>query len=191
MHLSKSLLSVLAAAFFASTTAGCFGAGPGARVALHTATLIAGIELQEKWDAEAAARKPVYVYEPGDFDPVTSPEDLEHVEQTKAAAPAFDMAAARTALHDVDLGPCATGQASYGHGVVTFAPSGHITKVVIDGPDGLASTTAKCIGDRVGTARTTAFSGAEVTTGMTFYMPATTPATAKNETSTATEQQSP
>jgi hypothetical protein len=177
MHLSSILGRLLVTGFLASTAAGCVAALPATQVALRTATIVAGVELQEKWDGEAEARRPVYVYEPGDFDPITAPEDLEATKVTPPAA-TFDMAGARASLHDVDLGQCATGRAAYGHGVVTFSASGHIAKVVIDGPDGLSAETARCIGDRVGATHVAPFSGGDVVTGVTFYVPATTTNTA-------------
>ena len=192
MHLSNALGRLLVAAFFATTASGCAAAFPASQLALRTATIVAGVELQEKWDAEAAAAKPLYVYEPGDFDPINAPADLPETKAKTNTVPAFDAASARTALHEVELGPCATGRATWGHGVVTFAPSGRIAKVVIDGPDGLSAETARCIGDRVGTAQVTSFSGGDVTTGVTFYVPATatlsTQSTAQNTARTASAE---
>lgn len=87
--------------------------------------------------------------------------------------PAFDPGAARTALGAVELSKCSDSGAprSYGHAIVTFNPSGDISKVVIDEPGGMPAAAVKCIGDEIGKTRVAQFRGSMVTMGTTWYVP--------------------
>ena len=175
MHrlLARTLLSTL----LVGAMSGCWAAGPGVLVLTRPGALIAGVELMEKYDRP---RPPLYVYQPGDFTPINTPDGIERVSLTEPGAP-FDETGARAALHKIDLAECSAPTSAYGHGVVTFAPSGRISRVIIDGPDGLSHEKAQCIGDHIGTAQVPPFSGTEVTAGVTFYVPESAPASAAGE----------
>lgn len=81
----------------------------------------------------------------------------------------FDANAARGSLHRTDLGSC--GSHAEGHARVTFMPSGEISAVVIDSPQGLTDHEVACIGSKLGAARVPAFDGEPVTAGTTFVVP--------------------
>ncbi|MDB4937605.1 MAG: hypothetical protein JWP87_4577 [Labilithrix sp.] len=107
------------------------------------------------------------------------------VNQAPAAAPAppppllppppppFDAKSARIALSQVDLAKCREAGAprGYGHAKATINPSGDISKVVIDEPTGMSAEAATCIGDAIGRATVSEFSGSLVTVGTTWFVP--------------------
>ncbi len=92
----------------------------------------------------------------------------------EGAPPRFDGMAARAALARVDLGPCrasAGAPRGYGHAKVTFAPSGGVAEVLIDGPTGLGDGVVACVGGRLGQARVGPFTGAPTTVRFQTFVP--------------------
>ncbi len=100
----------------------------------------------------------------------------------------FDRGAAATALGAVSVVPCAGRDGALGHVKVTFAPSGEVTSVKIDGPiesarlDSDPSSThasahdagaseARCIIAAFSAVHVPPFSGGPITVGKTFSVP--------------------
>jgi len=119
-------------------------------------------EREEQAAIAAAEATPLYV-------PHVAPLPARVTE----AAPvhrAFDATAATTALHDVDLAPCAEAARGYGHAQVTFGAAGDVSRVAIDAPAGLEAGAIHCIGERLAAVTAPPFDGADVTVGATFYL---------------------
>jgi hypothetical protein len=105
--------------------------------------------------------------------PVTPlpPPARDRVQTNDDATRSFDLPSARAALSAVDLSACrGLGVQGYGHAQVTFNPDGAISMVVVDEPAGLTSEGAKCVGDKLGTARVAPFRGSLVTMGATWHV---------------------
>jgi hypothetical protein len=85
----------------------------------------------------------------------------------------FDGLAARAALGRLDLASCRSRGAphGYGHARVTFAEDGHVARVVIDAPSGLAEEAVACVGARLGEARVAAFTGPAAPVGFQTFVP--------------------
>lgn len=88
----------------------------------------------------------------------------------KDDGPAFDAAAAATALKAVELVKCkvAGGPRGEGHVSVTFAPEGGATEVVVDGGPYVRSPVERCISGQFKGARVPAFKGEPVKVGKKF-----------------------
>lgn len=84
--------------------------------------------------------------------------------------PGFDRQAAASALASVDLHKCKVTnvKAGQGHATITFAPSGEVAKVVIDGGEFKASPVSKCLAAQFRKAKVPSFRGAPVSVGKTF-----------------------
>lgn len=104
----------------------------------------------------------IIVYEPA---PVLISRRYERVPPPNE--PAFDYAAARSALAAANLGACraAGTPRGYGHASVTFSPSGNVIRIVVDAPGGLSPDAVACIGRELGTATVPPFAGRDVTVG--------------------------
>ena len=87
---------------------------------------------------------------------------------------AFDAMGARTMLHSIDVSACRARELPRGHGhaIVTFAPSGAVTEILIDEPAGLSPRAVACLAESYRTANVRAFSGAaSVEVGTTWFAP--------------------
>lgn len=84
----------------------------------------------------------------------------------------FDAAAATSAIHAIDLAPCAARGAptGYGHARIAFGDDGAATRVTIDAPQGMGAEAVRCLGDRLATATVDAFEGAPITVGASYYV---------------------
>ena len=87
---------------------------------------------------------------------------------------AFDAMGARASLRSVDVSACRTRDLPRGHGhaVVTFAPGGGVSEILIDEPAGLSPRAVACLAECYRTANVRAFSGtASVDVGTTWFAP--------------------
>jgi hypothetical protein len=116
--------------------------------------------------------------------PAPSPSTPSTTTRVPVAAPmvdvvdgdrrAFDAMGARAALHSIDVSGCRARELPRGHGhaVVTFAPSGGVTEILIDEPAGLSPRAVACLAESYRTANVRAFSGAaSVDVGTTWFAP--------------------
>jgi hypothetical protein len=87
---------------------------------------------------------------------------------------AFDPMGARAAVQSIDVSACRARDLPRGHGhaVVTFAPSGAVTEILIDEPAGLSPRAVACLAECYRTANVRAFSGkTSVEVGTTWFAP--------------------
>ena len=87
---------------------------------------------------------------------------------------AFDAMGARAALRSIDVGACRARELPRGHGhaVVTFAPSGGVSEILIDEPAGLSPRAVACLAESYRMANVRAFSGTtSVDVGTTWFAP--------------------
>jgi hypothetical protein len=128
--------------------------------------------LSAHWQAEndhsGAAPKYFQGTRPGYPTPVI-PRSSRDVVSDEDLRP-FDPIAARSTLSAVDVSACSTGKRVYGHVQVVFNPDGVVTKVIVDSPSNLTADQVKCVGDRFGTTKVSAFKGSNITMGATFVM---------------------
>jgi hypothetical protein len=81
----------------------------------------------------------------------------------------FDRLAAAGALGRVPVGHCAaSGQVGTGHVMVTFAPSGRVSEVVVDDPSFSGTPAGRCVTASFFGASVPAFQGAPVRVGKSF-----------------------
>ncbi len=89
------------------------------------------------------------------------------------AGPAFDTAAASRALGSISLLPCkqTKGPSGDGHVIVTFAPTGEVTNVVVDRDPYKDTAVGRCIAGQFKRAPSVPkFAGAPVSVGKTFHL---------------------
>jgi|GEM_PF-6519482 len=167
---------LVVASVLALSSVGCFGRGNAG--AVFATGLVVGSVI-----AHAASHHPepvrsqqvTYVYvnaPPATYGPPLPASPRDRVPEDDDL-PAFDAKAARGALGDVDLDACRAAGAprGYGHALVTFNPSGDISKVVVDDPSGLPVSAVRCIGDELGKTRIKEYKGSAVTVGTTWFVP--------------------
>lgn len=146
--------------------------GPGEAI---VAGIVVGAAVAQLASRPSRAPEPpvytstVYVYGPPPAPPPRLSRDAASGTDT---LPAFAPQAARAALNGVDVSPCrdAGAPSGFGHAKVVWNPDGRISKVTIDAPSTLSAVAAKCVGDRLGTARVDPFRGSLVTMGTTFHV---------------------
>jgi hypothetical protein len=97
---------------------------------------------------------------------------------TEAAADAgdpngFDRVAAVKALSAVDLKKCVVTNAPHGEGhvMITFAPKGNATKVVVDRAPFAGTPAARCIGEQYKLVKVPSFTGEPIQVGKLFRVP--------------------
>lgn len=114
---------------------------------------------------------PVVISEPYEYVPPPPPPARERV-PSEPPAPSFDPAAARNALGNTNVAVCKASGApqGYGHGKVTFAPDGHVVRVVVDSPAGMTADAVSCIGRELGTAVVPPFGGRDMTMGTNWLI---------------------
>ncbi len=85
---------------------------------------------------------------------------------------AFDRLEAKAAIEATEVQKCreAGVPTGYGHAVLAIEPDGHVSKVTLDGPVGLAPEAVKCLGTALGKVRVSPFEGASVKLGTTFQV---------------------
>jgi hypothetical protein len=110
-------------------------------------------------------------YVPAPPGPPLSPSARDAVAPDEEAR--FDGLAARAALGRLDLASCRSRGAphGYGHARVTFAEDGHVARVLIDAPSGLAEDAVACVGARLGEARVAPFAGPAAPVGFQTFVP--------------------
>lgn len=100
--------------------------------------------------------------------PKASARDTVPVEERRA----FDPVKVRQAFGAVDFEVCrANGLRDVrGHATMTLAPTGNVSKVVIDKPAALSPSAVACIGRQLGDVRVSAFDGAPVRVATSFHV---------------------
>ena len=164
----RRFLGVWTLVALASSVSACVrpGAGVGFMIGMAIAEQIARPEHEQPVEEEEVP--------PGDFAYV-SPDGVPRPRSYGAdeRAHGLDAPAALASLHEADVASCALVGAprGFGHARVTFAPSGGVSLVVVDGPGGLSPEAVACIGDRLGRATAPAFEGGQVTVGTSWFIP--------------------
>jgi hypothetical protein len=84
----------------------------------------------------------------------------------------IDAAEAKQALVDARIDDCeARGlRKGYGHVRVTFAPSGYVSRAVVDLPRDLSTEALACIGEHLGAVTVVPFAGSPVVVGATWLV---------------------
>jgi hypothetical protein len=88
--------------------------------------------------------------------------------------PAFDQMGARSAVRAVDVSVCRARELPRGHGhaVVTYAPSGVVTEILIDEPAGLSPRAVACLAEGYRAANVRPFAGtSQIEVGTTWFAP--------------------
>jgi hypothetical protein len=95
----------------------------------------------------------------------------DHV-QNAPKKKAFDRLEAKAAIEATDVQTCreAGAPTGYGHAVLAIEPDGHVSKVTLDGPVGLAPAAVTCLGSALGQVRVSPFEGGAVRLGTTFQV---------------------
>lgn len=147
-----------------------------ARLVVATAQVAAAID-RETTRRHVASQRGTYVYvQPG---PVVPPPPLPPASPrdrvpANDALPGFDPIRARLALSNADLPSCRDAgvpSGHYGHAQVTFASSGDVERIAVDGPADLSAEAVSCVGAALGRATVPAFRGSAVTVGTTWRVP--------------------
>jgi len=146
------------------------------QVAAATAHLAAEIDRQTT-RRHVASEQATYVYvQPGCALPPAplppaSPRDRV---PTNEGPRSFDPVVARVALSGVDLTSCRDAgvpSGNFGHAQVTFASSGNVERIAVDGPAGLSAEAVGCVGAALGRATVPPFRGSAVTVPTTWRVP--------------------
>lgn len=175
--MSRSLATLLAAGVLASAVSGCGHHRHGAEpiVFMSGAMVGAAIASADVSDAHRGHRDrdvPTVVYVSA---PPSTPREppRDRVRTPQPPTTPFDAVAARSGFASVDLSHCTNAgtPATHGHAKVSFNPSGEASKVVVDEPAALSPSSAKCIGDALGTVTVPPFAGSYITVGTSFYVP--------------------
>ncbi len=83
----------------------------------------------------------------------------------------FDRSASASALASVGLRQCAAiGQVGTGHVMVTFAPTGRVSEVVVDDPSFSGTPAGRCVQAAFFNAAVAPFSGMPVKVGKSFTL---------------------
>lgn len=99
-------------------------------------------------------------------------EDGDRVVAPPGGSRPFDRAGAASALASINVQSCARpdGPTGSGHVTVTFSPSGFVQSSVVDGGPFTVTAVGACIAARYRSARVSAFDGAPVTLGKSFFL---------------------
>jgi hypothetical protein len=82
----------------------------------------------------------------------------------------FDRTAAVQALEGVDLASCTVKRGLEGHVTITFDPTGHVTKAVVDRGPFVSTRTGRCIAAKYRRVSIPAFEGDPVRVGKKFHV---------------------
>lgn len=143
---------------------------------VETAATVAYVKEQDAREAEEReSRTPESAAYGGPVDPnvyQVMPASARDQVQNAPKKKAFDRLEAKAAIEATEVQKCreAGAPTGYGHAVLAIEPDGHVSKVTLDAPVGLAPAAVACLGSALGHVRVSPFEGGAVRLGTTFQV---------------------